>query len=1108
MAYNFQLPDDIPPVASTDAGYDILTMDCLAANGYGQWTSSTSTTNENEFPSGFLLSNILNNMPPTPGSPAWDDVQTGVLASKQFTYNNSDIYPYSLDVYPTEAIKCAANLKGNVRYVWLDNTSGRDKFYVEGFDPGSAGGGSGIDISFKGLPSDDSIVKDSKANLYIEGVIHSGTLVTSLKENLYPDMFDIAIDANYLYIVWEEYSSGTYSIYASAVNLTGTITATYLGLVATGRRPTVSVDVRHSGSIADVDVAYLTTVPGLVQWTEYSGSGITWSTPLALTTTIYGSIYPWTNATHARIVDASTAGTASTDKAIYFIADDHNSTDALFFNWMISGYLSTYSNYCDGYYNTTRSTYSPIETSAGFPVMDDFIRAFADPYEGATGHGDFEEFHCLYVLNHTSGTTGPVGGDYPLMIIPNYFPANGYCVSGDNVHLHPLGLFPYYDPISEAGNEPFLYVGAVNQMGIHTHWIADSLSVNTHYYRRDKREFDQNIEENTLMTDTCVIGNSESRVGTASPTLLTNLYLTLYTDPNTYANTEIDVVSNSWLDFDNEATLNIGSGSYSGSDFVFVAGYYNPDVFFTYLGQVPGLPLPNTTCSTNSWTITFGANNSMDDYYTAIEFLGNGQFTLNGSGETLVTNGTSTGEYVTSITDPVYVNIYNTSLNLAPCSGTNTIGFTASDGIFDFQGNDATYNPNFPGTMVTHCNSSFTNCQFQQNISSTYFGYSMQIVGNGTWDGSIGTGDGNYNASYSLADNHTVTFTSCLATTGIDAEGSNHIAPPSLVVSGGEFYNVGIVAGVLAGSPWWPVSITEAGFNDINGQAIIINEGVPPTLALWAPNQLYSILIDGNYFDFFVSGTGYSGFSMYSSGILVTNAPDEASDPLTTQEDDLRQDITVTNNVFNGEHGDNTGAYNAGIHFSNCTGDIGFNTLTGCSQFQYGIWNESSTSESEGIPTNNPTWTFICSNIISGCDYEYGAGIATDNWTGYEKLNNVSYCTYGHLSAFQDAGHIDFSTFENNLGPAYYGILGGATDMTGVHHIGDPSSDNPAIVTMLYNNSYSGTAPIQLIQTGSPPLTLIYLGQAGPYSGGWTIFGENNIQGNSGHTFKCTRSHV
>ncbi len=643
VAYNFQLPDDITPVVSTDAGYDILTMDCLAANGYGQWTSSSSSQNTNASPSSFLLSNILNQGPP-PGIEDWDDAQAGVLAAKEFTYNGTD-------AYPTEAIKCASNLKGNVRYVWLDNTSGRDKFYVEGFDPGSAGGSSGIDISYAHFPTDPSFIKDLKAKLYVEGVIPSGhTLVTKTNEALYPDMFDIAIDANYLYIVWEEWTSGTYNLYAAAVNLTGAITVTQLGLVGTSdaRRPTVAVDVRHSGSIADIDVAYLSTVPGIVAWTTYSGSGTTWSTPQSLTTAITGSIYGWLNATHARIVDASTAGTASTDKAIYFIADDHNGTDALFFNWIISGSLSTSSNYCDGHYNTIRSAYSPIETSSAFPVMDDYIRAFANPYEGASGAGAFEEFHCLYVLNHISGTTGPVGGDYPLMIIPNFYPAHGYCVSGNNIHFHPFGLFPYYDPIAPIAHQPFLYVCAVNQMGVHTHWAADSSSINLHYYCRDKREFDQNIEENTLITDTCVVGNTESGVGTASPVVLSNLYFTVYTDPST--DVGLDFVSNAWLDFDDDAALNIGTTSLPAqSEAAFVTAGAPSSGNPSYVGQLPGCS-PDNTCTGNSWSINFAPNDSLDEFGHVV-FPGNGQFTLNGSGETMTS--TMFGNYVSSISAPV-----------------------------------------------------------------------------------------------------------------------------------------------------------------------------------------------------------------------------------------------------------------------------------------------------------------------------------------------------------------------------------------------------------------------------------------------------------------------
>ncbi|MGI0133983.1 MAG: hypothetical protein ACREBW_03380, partial [Candidatus Micrarchaeaceae archaeon] len=100
------------------------------------------------------------------------------------------------------------------------------------------------------------------------------------------------------------------------------------------------------------------------------------------------------------------------------------------------------------------------------------------------------------------------------------------------------------------------YAGAVNQMGVHVHWVT----ANTHFYARDLREFDQDIEENTLLTDVCVVGKSESGVGTSSPSVLSGLHLTLFSDPgNTVPNSEKPT-----LEFDNGASLNIGSNSSTG----------------------------------------------------------------------------------------------------------------------------------------------------------------------------------------------------------------------------------------------------------------------------------------------------------------------------------------------------------------------------------------------------------------------------------------------------------------------------------------------------------------------------------------------------------------
>ena len=172
---------------------------------------------------------------------------------------------------------------------------------------------------------------------------------------------------------------------------------------------------------------------------------------------------------------------------------------------------------------------------------------------------DFTEFHCVYQIDRFG--YGIMNPNNPLMIIPGNHVTSGYCVNGKNA----LSQF-YGDPTTNASGFTD-YCAAVNQMGVHVHWIIDSSSVNVHYYRRDKREFDQNIEENTLMTDTCVVGNTESGVGSASDTVLSNLHLTLYSDPN--PSPILTFVASGWLDFDNEATLNIGSSTNTGSDLVF-----------------------------------------------------------------------------------------------------------------------------------------------------------------------------------------------------------------------------------------------------------------------------------------------------------------------------------------------------------------------------------------------------------------------------------------------------------------------------------------------------------------------------------------------------------
>ncbi len=440
---------------------------------------------------------------------------------------------------------------------------------------------------------------------------------------------------------------------------------------------------------------------------------------------------------------------------------------------------------------------------------------------------------------------------------------------------------------------------------------------------------------------------------------------------------------------------------------------------------------------------------------------------------------------------------------LYPLYNGDAINITATDAIFDFQGNEF---PTWAGYLETFCNGSFTNCQFVPDASSIYYDYSLDIAGYGTWDGTTGTGDGNYNGAYMTAENHTVSLTSCYATTGIDIDGSYDgfdgtlIAPASVSISKGLFKNFGITAGtnyasapsMFYVSPWWPISITDATFDDIHGQGIIINEGTQPDVSLEPPNQLYSILIDQNDFKTFASGTGYSGFSGYSSAVLVAYAPDADLD------DALRQDIAVTNNSFDYNGSEEHGAINAAIHFMNATGDIGYNNITTTvsynSQYERGIWNESNNALSP-----SQTWTFICSNTISGlypdggccgcCNGSPNAGLYTDYYTGYAKLNNITSCVLGQLSSVEDNGHIDFSTYTNMDLAAYAGYWNSETDLAGVHSSPSWSAyDDPALNT--FTTIYSSIDQQILLSNTA----IVYLGLQ-PGTPGWTVYGENTIIG-------------
>ncbi len=182
--YNFrqQLVDDGSRFNTTDPQVD-LSMDCLAANGYGQWSmSSAAGLNAPPYTTGwFLLENALRklstsyNATDLPHHP--DCIPPGIVANGLFSTG------------PIEP-KVAVNLHGGVYYAFLTGTS-RSQFIVNGM--------AYLDISASGVPN-----PGSTRNVATSGVV-PWTISTSdginnhnvFSEADVRDDFDIAAEGNF-----------------------------------------------------------------------------------------------------------------------------------------------------------------------------------------------------------------------------------------------------------------------------------------------------------------------------------------------------------------------------------------------------------------------------------------------------------------------------------------------------------------------------------------------------------------------------------------------------------------------------------------------------------------------------------------------------------------------------------------------------------------------------------------------------------------------------------------------------------------------------------------------------------------------------------------------
>ncbi|HET9136576.1 MAG TPA: hypothetical protein VFO76_08060, partial [Candidatus Kapabacteria bacterium] len=295
--------------AASDNAYYEPNLSCLAANGYGQWTAGTGpgvnigqTTNFNN-PQWFLLSNMLCDGDITIPNKVRPK---GIVASGSFL-NPRPTKEHSITGV---VIKVCTNLQGRVRYVWpnWDTSTGKyEGFVIQGFNDSRWGAvelssSQQIDIGLASMnetpvqnPETRKIVVKPIFNYVRVGAAEQFLKVPNMNLKIgvptgspddpvyefdWRDVYDIAMDTKFLYIVWEDVTDDGNGIYSwnvkgVAIDLaTGEVARWYDGgthpkpsnptineptsgkIMLNGMiRPTVACDVRNNPTDPTFDVA-------------------------------------------------------------------------------------------------------------------------------------------------------------------------------------------------------------------------------------------------------------------------------------------------------------------------------------------------------------------------------------------------------------------------------------------------------------------------------------------------------------------------------------------------------------------------------------------------------------------------------------------------------------------------------------------------------------------------------------------------------------------------------------------------------------------------------------------------------------------------------------
>jgi hypothetical protein len=1042
------------------------------------------------------------------------------LMSNEFDYGSSDSYDAARVVSMgavtlgdgLKEIKVATNLKGSVRFVYPNQA--RDGFLIKALNDANVLGTPSIDISFTGIPKDvDSREAVKNAGQTVTASTQVGNVFKTISNSgnqadlYWQDISDVAMDEEFTYIVWQHYNnlSTKFEIWVTVVNNHTNLTVTGFPKPVTdpqnnetGRRPTIACNVRHNSgatpfSNPTFDIAYITDIPNpgqpgggqIIHAFFTNNNFVKTPQPLWVKKSSAGGRLPYSLPMHVRMLVSSAIGQVTPVKAIYAIVDPGTTGQTkgdLIFHKILNNTNVTpnplpHAYYVDGANTFLQAHQAPLNTlpvnEDDFMIENDPINGFANPYDGEP-NDNYDEFHCLYSFDFS----------YSISRDPNppfqFISSAAMIVRGCNNKLFSnKDTRTILNRRRAAGNNTWVWtltptsqtlIGGVNQMGIHTYWRADGQIQNYEYYSRDFRDFDEDIEENTLVSYDCFVANGSTHLGSATgPTLLPNRTMTLWEDMYSAVDgsvpshgiyvsssgisgpTQLTFVNND-ADGDNDdnvkLTIGLNNESGLGSTFITLPNY---GIKFSY-------PTQKLIVNQASNYICYGFEQpqlSGVDYETEqVDLMcglrGGGSIEFYG-GSATITGGTN--GFPSSLTRPATLTIHpGAELRLSEeCT------FSAEHAQINILYGASIYppysppttNPSACGKFTTHGKLTLNECIVNSNIADA-LEFDIIHVKPCLLTTSCSTSVNQVSLTNTLIENTVVGGLGIVRCTDYyykDVNGAPDLyfrnQRPS-EISGGKY----ISSRIFVENPEVSFSIHNAKFDKLIGSAIWFKRTTT--------NSYDELAVSSN--EFLSTGKGSSSWIKFEGFDLHHIITTFGTDPETGQPTyDQTNRILILDNLWQTARGSSHTGITA-IHMLNSAAGIAGNSISGVG-YKYGIFQEY-----DGFSTIRRS-TFICKNTIANCSESgNGAGIKTENWLGYIKDCEILNCDVGILSNHRDEGGVVFSYIHNNLLPGLK-LVGNTSVLTRIDIRGVvplyPVSGSPyaAVNTFEINNrNTDGTA--------------------------------------------------